>query len=220
MKRSLSQTLLFQHDPHEVDLWLRSIPRSKRAPDAQAPDGTLLSDEVTAVISFLEDCIQRCAKTPYRYLEDLQVFWSQNSSPSLEGDTRDSSTFPSPLLITVLEQLEAKFTRNLLSPSDCLATVTYIRKLALRLAGKVQVLQPFHSLAKRLGALVDKPGPSSVMAAINREAQYLSAGLKQLEFPTSVSDEHNTAADAFLKEVQAEQIRGWSLIFLYLFFLT
>ena len=207
LRRSLSQTLVFQHDPDEVALWLRSIPRSKRAPDAKAPDGTLLCDEATAVVLLLEDCILRCAKTPYRYLQELQDLWSQCSPESPSNSTQKPLSLPSPLLMAFLEQLEAKFSRNLLSPSDCLATVTYIRKVVLQLASKVPTLLPLHHFAKRLEALLDKPGPSSVMAAINREAQYLSSGLKQLERPTVAPDEHSATADAFLKQIRTEECK-------------
>ncbi|KAI0092903.1 ribosome 60S biogenesis N-terminal-domain-containing protein [Irpex rosettiformis] len=227
LKRSLSQTLLFQHDADEVDLWLRSIPRGKREPGAKAPDGTPLGDEVAAITLFLEDCVQRCVKTPYRYLQDLQDFWSQHTAENQLTDAQDSVSLPSPLLMTILEQLDAKFTRDLLSPSDCLATVTYIRKLVLRLASKVLDLQPLHALAKRLEALVDKPGPSSVMTAIGREAQYLSVGLKQLERPTLDSGEHNPMVDALLEEIRTEdvpstlagqQIRAYELVDRYRLF--
>ncbi|KAI0695719.1 ribosome 60S biogenesis N-terminal-domain-containing protein [Cytidiella melzeri] len=199
LKHSLSQTLLFQHDAHEVDLWLHSIPTSRRAPDAHASDGTPLTDETAAMIPFLDDCVQRCMKAPYRYLEDLGDLWSQNAT-----ETQGSSLISSPLLMTVIEQLEAKFTRDLLTPSDCLAVVAYVRKLVLRLAVRGRTLQPFYTLAMRLEFLVNKPGPSVVMAGIGREAQALLTGLTQLERPSLTLTDHNTEADAFLDAVEAE----------------
>lgn len=72
LQHSLSSSLLFQHDPDELVLWLRSLPSTARPVDAQAPDGTSLTDERDAVISFLDECAQLCAKIPYRFLEELR----------------------------------------------------------------------------------------------------------------------------------------------------
>ncbi|KAI0337320.1 hypothetical protein BDW22DRAFT_1383778 [Trametopsis cervina] len=202
LKRALSQTLAFQHDPHELDLWLHALPAIKRGPEARAPDDTPLSNETTAVVSFLDDCVQRCLKTPYRYLQELQESWPQTRAEGgIATAAGESSALPSPLLMTALEQLEAKFSRNLLPPADCLAVVTYIRKLMLKFAGKVTTLHPLYTVAKTLQDLLGKPGPSSIMAAISREAQALRSGLAQLENPIVMPLEHNPTVQAFLRRV-------------------
>jgi nucleolar pre-ribosomal-associated protein 1 len=205
------QTMLFQHDEHEVDLWLESISTRKRAPDACAPDGTPLTDESTALVSFMDDCVQRCMKASYRYLEELQGLWFEGSLPS-----QYVGLLPSPLLMTMIEQLEAKWTRSLLSPSDCLAAVTYLRRVMLRLAAKVQTLQPLHNLAKRLATLFSNAGPSPIVVGINHEVQALSQSLTQLERPSAIPSETNHAANAFLQTLSGKKIRASQLLEVYI----
>ena len=146
LRQTLSTTAAFQHDADEVELWLRSLPTTQRAPGAHTPDGTPLTDEAEAVLTVLDDCLQRCIKTPYRYLEVLQNFCT-------EEDARDPSTMPSPMLVTLLEQLQAKVAGNLLPPSDILAVVMYVRRLVRELAGKLPTLRVVDVVATRVGAM-------------------------------------------------------------------
>jgi len=60
-----------EYDPHESDLWLKALPTMRPLDDEEVTDGGPLRDEAEAVITFLDDCVQRCIKTPYRYLEDV-----------------------------------------------------------------------------------------------------------------------------------------------------
>ncbi|TRM62838.1 ribosome 60S biogenesis N-terminal-domain-containing protein [Schizophyllum amplum] len=115
----LAQSILFQETPHEPSLWLACLPSYTRLEDTQAPDGTPLTSELDAVVTFLDDCVQRCLKTPYRYMDDLR---------GLMGS--DSAELPSALLATVLEQARHKT----LSPSDTLAVATFVRRLLIRLS--------------------------------------------------------------------------------------
>ncbi|KAI5885092.1 uncharacterized protein SCHCODRAFT_02753782 [Schizophyllum commune H4-8] len=98
----LAKSVLFQDTPNEPALWLACLP-------AQA-------GELDAVVSFLDDCVQRCLKTPYRYMDDLRALAS--------ADAADELT--SPLLATVLEQAKHK------APTPALAT--FVRRLLLRLS--------------------------------------------------------------------------------------
>ncbi|KAF7314245.1 hypothetical protein MKEN_00897000 [Mycena kentingensis (nom. inval.)] len=77
----LSQSVIFENSPDEASLWISSIP--------------LGSEETTTVVSFLEDCIQRCVKSPERYIDAM------NSLGSTRGD------LTSPLIMTVLEKQDA-----------------------------------------------------------------------------------------------------------------
>lgn len=116
----LANSILFQHSADEVELWLVSLPTTKRSPSAEAPDGAPLTDEVQGVLVFLDECIQRCLKTPYRYIEEMKtIAFSHN--------------YPSPLLATVKEQLAAKLGAKTLTASDTLSLVTFIRELVFRL---------------------------------------------------------------------------------------
>ncbi|PSR72606.1 hypothetical protein PHLCEN_2v11530 [Hermanssonia centrifuga] len=210
LRHTLSSTINFQHDADEVDLWLRSLPSIKRASDAEAPDGTPLTSEEEAVISCLDDCAQRCMKTPYRYVEGLQALWSPHKSHA-EAEAGDShpiidrpDLFPSPMLITILEQMEARFNGNLLPPSDALAIVTYIRKLTLNLAGKVWSLGILHAIAKRIKDMTNSITLRPVItAAIHKESTILSTSIQQLEHPSlSLAPAMNLAIEEFLAHVQ------------------
>jgi nucleolar pre-ribosomal-associated protein 1 len=73
LRRLLSESILFEHDPEEVYFWLSSLPIGTRPKGTGAPDETPLLDEQTAVISFLDDCIQLGLKMPYGYIEEVTV---------------------------------------------------------------------------------------------------------------------------------------------------
>lgn len=112
--------------------------------ESESPDGAKLTDEVDAVITFLDDCLQRCSKNVYRYLEDLEQQHQQYSTAKSDDDRMDvdrpstrgcGSIHVSPLMITVIEQLSAKTRNSTLSPSDFLSLVSFVRKLTMKLLG-------------------------------------------------------------------------------------
>ncbi|KAG6856484.1 hypothetical protein H0H87_003952 [Tephrocybe sp. NHM501043] len=139
LQHILASSILFQDDHSEPHLWLISLPTSWRGQGTESPDGASLTNEAKSVIVFLDDCLQRCIKTPYRYLEDLHVFDQPAGAPQLnQSSTERDEPLPSPLLMTVLEQLEIKVVKKILSPSDVLALATFTRKLIFRLASKQQ----------------------------------------------------------------------------------
>ena len=147
LQHVMSQSILFQEDASEPHLWLLALPASRRARGTEAPDGASLTNEAEGVVTFLDDCVQRCLKTPYRYMEEMDVLVGGSSRQGQEGGNDDDGTVTpavtatatttlSPLLMTVLEQLEIKASKRLLSPSDILALATFVRKLGFRLAHK------------------------------------------------------------------------------------
>ena len=174
LRQTLSTTPAFQHDAEEIDLWLTALPSTARPPEAHAHDNTPLTNEAEAVILLLDDCFQRCLKTPYRYVEELQALCHPGNG-KLEGG--DPHVLPSPMLVTVLEQIQAKVNGNLLSPSDTLAAITFVRKLMLQMASKLPSLQPLDAVANRIRSLsLDSQHlGASVHAAIVREQDRLSA---------------------------------------------
>ncbi|KAG2014276.1 hypothetical protein CC2G_011109 [Coprinopsis cinerea AmutBmut pab1-1] len=115
----------------------------------ETPDGTPLMDEREAVIAFLDECVQRCLKAPYKYIEEMESFANADStvmdvdstsdSTRLSPSTTGSVSTPSPLLCTVVEQLAAKVRAKLLSPSDLLAITTFLRKLLFALLGRTDL---------------------------------------------------------------------------------
>ncbi|EAU82375.1 hypothetical protein CC1G_06685 [Coprinopsis cinerea okayama7 len=115
----------------------------------ETPDGTPLTDEREAVIAFLDECVQRCLKAPYKYIEEMESFANADSTAMDVDSTSDSArpspsttasiSTPSPLLCTVVEQLAAKVRAKLLSPSDLLAITTFLRKLLFALLGRTDL---------------------------------------------------------------------------------
>ncbi|KAJ2932530.1 hypothetical protein H1R20_g4543, partial [Candolleomyces eurysporus] len=109
-------------------------------------DGTTLTDERLSVVAFLEDCVLRCLKTPYKYIEELERLAGDAAGEGRDVDS--GASLPSPLLITLVEQLEAKLISQggssgssavLLTPSDVLAIASYLRALLFSLVGMLDV---------------------------------------------------------------------------------
>ncbi|KAF6749443.1 hypothetical protein DFP72DRAFT_1173580 [Ephemerocybe angulata] len=151
----------------EVEVWIESLPvglrrvrEVKRLVDVnnddgedqektvtvfpETLDGTTLTDERTSVVTFLEDCVLRCSKTPYKYIEELEKMAGVSPSVSGASDSTTTARLPSPLLVTLVEQLEAKLisqgsagSASLLTPSDVLAISVYLRALLFALVGKL-----------------------------------------------------------------------------------
>ncbi|KAI0269360.1 ribosome 60S biogenesis N-terminal-domain-containing protein [Gloeopeniophorella convolvens] len=204
LRHVLSGSILFEHDPEEVYLWLSSLPIIVRTSDAETPDGTPLSSEQTAVIGFLDDCIQRCLKTPYRYIEDLEL-------PSGSSDTsgQDGVHTLSPLLATVMEQLSAKHAAGLLAPSDTLAVTSFVRRLLVRLSGKQGNLLLLGRLLEKLSSLdfgEESAGkPTIIGQAIKQEIRALGNYLHLLDDPTQslmTKGTTTSAVVAFLDRVE------------------
>lgn len=199
---ALRDSLLFQHDPEELELWLDALPRTVRSPDAKCPDGTPLVDDREGVIKFLDDCMQRCGKTPYRYLEELDAFF-ESAAVVCKGDNADEtplapmgSRVASPLMMTVLEQISAKVNNNTLVPSDALALMRYIRYITVSLLGNQYGLAFCRGIAKRLSEIVGRGGTwstsSNITTAMHREIAILVNCINQCTSAGSVMLEGDT----------------------------
>ncbi|CCM00519.1 uncharacterized protein FIBRA_02553 [Fibroporia radiculosa] len=178
LRRVLSQSLLFQHHADEVSIWLESLPHTIRYTDARAPDGSSLTDEKNDVITFLDGCAQRCAKTPHLYIEELEnivpelIEGDENSyGETISRGSDDPRYLPSPLVMTVLEQLNIKMRGRLLSDSHTLSIVTFVRMLIQKLSSKVLNLGILSQIAGRVVTIVrphydscrDQSLPSGIM---------------------------------------------------------
>ncbi|TFK65850.1 hypothetical protein BDN72DRAFT_178326, partial [Pluteus cervinus] len=192
----LKSTILFQEDPDETTLWFKSLPHTKRSTDAEAPDGAKLTDEAESVVGFLDECVQRCLKTPYKYIEELYALQSSFSSTSEDQDQDVSSphldAYPSPLIMTLLEQLNAKITAKLLLPSDILALASYLRKLVYQLTTKQSDLAFLRMFVERLDEVLagERLGEEFpvVSAAIRREVGLMKFSLDSIEVRTGGGD--------------------------------
>ncbi|KII96154.1 hypothetical protein PLICRDRAFT_151289 [Plicaturopsis crispa FD-325 SS-3] len=208
LRHVLSESILFQDDPDEVQIWLDSILTIPRVPGTESPDGAPLTDEGDSVVVFLDDCVQRCIKTPYRYLEDIQSLARTDASDTDSNTVRERrNVYPSPLLMTVVEQLNAKAASKLLTPSDVLALASFVRRLVFRLSTKQDGLQFVDAVAKKIDSSlhVDKlfPEHPTVTNAIRREVFILYACLQYPPKSAPSRPSHSdSAVDDFLAAVE------------------
>lgn len=138
LRQLLSPSILFEHDPAELDVWLSSLPWV-----ASAPSPTDIAERLH-LLSFLDDCVRRCMKTPHRYMEDVIRL----------DDTGDAilsaAGLPSPLLFTVLEQLQAKMAGHLVSTEASLVIIRYVRQVILGMTRKDTAVSYLEALATKL----------------------------------------------------------------------
>ncbi|KIM48447.1 hypothetical protein M413DRAFT_16355 [Hebeloma cylindrosporum] len=202
LEHILSQSILFQEDRHEPDLWLKALP-SRRANPIDLQNG-LFQSEADAVASFIDDCVQRCQKTPYRYVEALQLLRKTSVSikPELSGRLE---MYPSPLLMTLLEQLEAKINNQSLTPADVIAIASYTRKLLFNLASKTTDLQLLRTIGDQIRVILEEeklPQDSPpLLVAVKRELEILNTSLSFSMLP---SNSAATFSDGTLQDYISE----------------
>ena len=167
LRRLLSESILFEHDPEEVYLWLSSLPIGTPSKGTGTPDEAPLLDEQTAVISFLDDCIQLGLKMPYGYIEEITVL---SRGSTMNNNYQDGGNAPSPLLATIMEQVFARVSANLLCPLSVLAIVSFVRKLLVRLSGKQGSMMLLVQLSERLSSLPFDDGGLTEVHVISRRA--------------------------------------------------
>ena len=189
LRHVLASDPLFQHDPDEIYLWLECVPSASPRGGTRSPDGAELLDGGAIVVKFLDECFLRCARTPYKYLEDLATVIPSPSS-SYKDFTEDSiakrpELFPSPVLMTMLEQL-SDLVREDPSPSDLYSLSVFIRNLIFRLAQKMQNLWFIQAITEKVNTIFGDdvlPSYPSIMKAARREIRILRACLAGLEDP-------------------------------------
>lgn len=162
------------------------------------------------MIMFLDDCVQRCLKTPHKYIEEL---YSMRNTGQSEGSKTDVSLqgYPSPLLMTMLEQLSAKISRKSLSASDVLALGTYLRKVLYGILTKENDPSFLQVYADRIDSVLAPenlyPEFPTMTAAIRREIGMLQFSLKPMG--TSMVDSVMGEADDVEDFIEMlEQISG------------
>ncbi|KAH9007194.1 ribosome 60S biogenesis N-terminal-domain-containing protein [Lactarius hatsudake] len=197
LRRLFSESILFEHDPEEVYFWLSSLPIGARSKGAGAPDETPLLDEQTTVINFLDDCIQLGLKMPYGYIEEVTVL-SRGSTAN--NDYQDGGNAPSPLLATIMEQVFARVSANLLHPLDVLAIVSFVRKLLVRLSGKQGSIVPLVHFSERLASLPFDDSLTEEHAAVRRAAAREITTLKNylllLRDPTAITSPQGSSSSS------------------------
>jgi nucleolar pre-ribosomal-associated protein 1 len=180
-----SGSILFEHDPEEVHFWLSSLPIYARPLDAESPGHTPFLNEQAAVVKFLDDCIQLCLKTPYGYIEELCT--SSSETTTANGYQLGGNAL-SPLLATVMEQIPSRIAAGL-GPSDTLSIVSFVRRLLVRLPGKMESLGLLICFSERLASLpiseIAEENHINVAKAVSQEITILKNHLALLGDPAA-----------------------------------
>lgn len=202
----LGPSILFEHDPQELDIWLNALPCSLRSPDAKSPDGSTLLDEKSSVLSVIDEALKRCLKSPYKYVEMVMEF--APSFPITTVTSYGPPLLPSPLLVAVLEVMNDCATGAVQAPpSALLALATYIRRVIFGLHLK----QPNTEYSRRVleyiislripnqGTLISHP---AIGAGILREWQMLTDIFDVLDQLWPPISESNPAVETFIDHLE------------------
>ncbi|TYJ56309.1 hypothetical protein B9479_003000 [Cryptococcus floricola] len=192
----LLPTLLFEHDPSELSIWLSAMPRGSRE-----NYGPMLLVQQIHLLSFLDDCFRRCLKTPYRYIEEASKLIETS------GWQSGNREMISPLVMAILEQLSAKIMGQLIATEAACIVVNYLRRVILGLAGKQGNLSFLDRIVARLDEIVEKAreagqgriGLAEVVQVIRRNLD-VTRGKKGSEVPGDVPrlmDEPTWASKSF-----------------------
>jgi nucleolar pre-ribosomal-associated protein 1 len=166
-------------------------------------------DDGPIVVKFLDECFLRCSRTPYKYLEDLSSL-TTSLLPSPREPAEDSiiqrpEMFPSPVIMTLLEQLSVLTKRNP-SPSELYSLSVFTRHLVFRLAQKTQSLWFTQAIVTKVDEIFSVnflPDYPSIMKAVRREVRVLRACLAGLEDPPpSTSSTATDQMQTFLAKVE------------------
>jgi hypothetical protein len=148
--RLLSSSVLFEHDPSEIGIWLEAFETS-----SQSTSDSSLSTEHETFLQFFDDSLRRCLKTPYKYIEDSLHFLSSSNDDSTPLVPTEVS---SPLLLTMLEQLAAKVKAKLLADEEARWVAGFIERIGLGLVGKQRNLDFAREVARRVDAVKEGLG--------------------------------------------------------------
>lgn len=198
----LSQSILFEEDKSEPDLWLSILPRKSVHLQNTC---SIFHGEAEGVIAFVDECVQRCIKTPYRYVEALNMLDGSSATAA------QLSMYPSPLLMTIIEQLDAKISNKSLLPSHILGIVSYIRKLIFNLTTKTTDLGFLRKYSNKLYAIVREerlPATTEELhAAVNREKDILRVTLT-FNTHTSLDQRHiDDTVERYLDNLENSSLR-------------
>lgn len=151
---------MFEHDRDEVATWLALLFSSTRSSTSKDADAIKLQ----TVLPFLDDCLKRSLKTPYKYLEESLEFVADAAA------VPHHSEMPSPLFATLLEQLAAKIKAKLLQADDVAIVGAFISGLTLALAAKQRTLGHALEAARRLDAALIAAGLNKTSLPADLEA--------------------------------------------------
>jgi len=138
---------MFEHDHGELGIWLSALPSLSAGADLS--QRAFLTVQQVLLLSFLDECVRRCMKTPYRYIEDSLAMIPEYFTPT----TRPFELI-SPLMMTMVEQLRAKINGQHIATEAAGVVLAYLRRVILGLAGKMKDGKWLEQLVNGLEAVV------------------------------------------------------------------
>jgi hypothetical protein len=181
-----------------VATWLALLLTSTRSSLTPAEADTA---KLQAILTFLDDCLKRSLKTPYKYLEESLEFDADAAV------TPHHSEMPSPLFATLLEQLAAKIKAKLLQTDEIATVGDFIGGLTLALATKQRTLGHALEAARRLDVALIAAGLGKSSLPADLEA--LAAARIVAAAEAAAAAEQTTRASASLGVTQ-RAVKCWT----------
>ncbi|SPO32492.1 related to URB1 - nucleolar protein required for the normal accumulation of 25S and 5.8S rRNAs [Ustilago trichophora] len=211
LRSLLASSSFFEHCPAEIDAWLASLP-SADTQSTQIDEETgriagaaigshQLSEEQQVVVAFLDECMLRCAKTPYRYVEAARQFLQehdQDSHVNADGiSSKDASAdlLASPWLMAVFEQFAIRVEKGLFATE--MGTVDALTALFVRL---LPVLCAYTRHTSALEAMAMK-----IKDHIKGNAKYASSTFLASTILSKITSIRQAPVTAFTSTKQSKQ---------------
>lgn len=165
LRSLLAQSSFFEHNAAELDAWLASLPQADAQSGVNDEEpghnrGAGLSWEQEKVVSFLDECMLRCAKTPYRYVEAARKFLQEHGNRSdIEAEDqmdvgRSPSTdlLASPWLMAVFEQFSIRVEKGLFDSDKGIvdALTAFFARLIPTLCAYTRHTSAFEAMASQI----------------------------------------------------------------------
>jgi nucleolar pre-ribosomal-associated protein 1 len=156
-----------------------------------------MNDESEVVNTFLDECVQKCLKTPHKYVDALRSLAAASSAN--DDYTYKLDEYPSPLLMTLLEQLESRLSNGSLPATHIVAVTSFIGRLTFCLLGKKDLvfLRAFVDKVENVlmqNSMLDasRDRTEITMVALKRELAIMRSGMAfniTIELETAVEVE-------------------------------
>ena len=118
---------MFDHDRSEWSLWMDCLPRTRAL---GIKTSAALALERLHLLGFIDDCVRRCMKTPYRYIEESASLAAKHPV------NIDRSSWSSPLLFAMFEQFQAKLAGHHIAADAAEVVLVYLRNVILAMTAK------------------------------------------------------------------------------------
>ena len=166
LRSLLATSSFFEHDSAEIHAWLSSLPQADtrvatKADDESAakpstvPSRQQISAEQQAVVAFLDECLLRCAKTPYRYIEASRQFLRDNGRNEEQADeveaTSGADLLASPWLMALLEQFCIRIDKGLFDVAESVeGLAAFFARLLPTLCAYARHTSAFEAMASKI----------------------------------------------------------------------